>query len=80
DINGGLNLADIYSIMDSSATGSKSEMAPLIELLSRIVGKDGSFGVKIFMQHMPATYTALIDAYEQLLAAYGSGDMSGFGQ
>ena len=80
DINGGLNLADIYGIMDSSATSSQSAMAPLIELLSRIVGKDGSFGVKIFMQHMPATYTALIDAYEQLLAAYGSGDFSGFEQ
>ena len=71
DINGRLNLADIYSIMDSSATSGESAMAPLIELLSRIVGKDGSYGVKIFMQHMPATYTALIDAYEQLLAAYG---------
>ncbi|MBR5733230.1 MAG: lipase family protein [Lachnospiraceae bacterium] len=80
DINGRLNLADIYSLMDSSATAGESEFAPLVELLSRIVGKDGSFGVKIFMQHMPATYTALIDAYEQLLAAYGSGGMSGFGQ
>ncbi len=76
DINGGMNLADIYSIIDSSSTGSESEMAPLIELLSRIVGKDGSFGVKIFMQHMPATYTALIDAYEQMLAAYGDNNFA----
>ncbi len=71
DINGGINMADIYSIMDASPTSGDSAFAPLVELLSRIVGKDGSYGVKIFMQHMPATYTALIDAYEQMLAAYG---------
>ncbi len=71
DINGGINMADIYSIMDASPTSGDSAFAPLVELLSRIVGRDGSYGVKIFMQHMPATYTALIDAYEQLLAAYG---------
>ena len=71
DINGGINMADIYSIMDASPTSGSSAFAPLVELLSRVVGRDGTFGVKIFMQHMPATYTALIDAYEQLMAAYG---------
>ena len=71
DINGGINMADIYSIMDAAPASGSSAFAPLVELLSRIIGRDGSYGVKIFMQHMPATYTALIDAYEQLMAAYG---------
>ena len=76
DINGGLSMKDIYEIMDSSSKGSESDFAPLVNQLAKIIERDGTYGVSIFMQHMPATYAKLIEAYS-MLAANGPGALSG---
>lgn len=66
DENGGRNMADMYAIMDGSATGSESKYAGLFNRLDKVIGRDGSWGMDIFGQHMPMAYTALIDAYAQI--------------
>ena len=65
--NGGLSMADMYAIMDGSETGAESVYAGLFRQLEKVIGRDGSWGMTIFGQHMPATYSALIDAYGQIL-------------
>lgn len=67
--NGRKNMKDIYAIMDASPTSSESDLAPLIELLEKIIGRDGTFGSNVLMQHLPMVYSGLIDAYEQIYAA-----------
>lgn len=70
--NGNLNMADMYEIMDASEHGSESIYAGLFSRLEKVIGRDGSWGVDIFGQHMPMTYTALIDAYGSILEQFPS--------
>ena len=72
DVNGRLNMKDIYKIMDGSPTSSESDFAPLIELLEKVIPRDGSFGSSVLMQHMPMVYQGLIDAYSQIYEAMGA--------
>lgn len=67
DGNGRRNMADMYAIMDGSETGSESAYAGLFARLDKVIGRDGTWGMDIFGQHMPMAYTALIDAYGQIL-------------
>lgn len=67
DENGGRNMADMYAIMDNAAAGESSPYAGLFKRLEKVIGRDGSWGMDIFGQHMPMAYTALIDAYGQIL-------------
>lgn len=79
DVNGGLNMKDIYKIMEGSKTSTESDFAPLIDLLQKVIPKEGTFNGSVLMQHMPMVYQGLIDAYEQIYASMMSGalDMSG---
>ena len=66
DINGGINMQDVYEIIDSAPHGKESDLAPLVDLISKLIGRDGTYGVGIFMQHMPTTYAQLIQVYAKM--------------
>lgn len=57
--NDNMSLIELYQTegVDNSAFG------PLIANFKKLIGEDGSFGVEIFMRHMPATYMALLDYF-----------------
>ncbi len=72
-VNGELNLTDIYAKMAETAGSENSSLNPILNQVSKIIGRDGQFGMSIFMQHMPMTYKALIEAYSQMMAAMPGG-------
>jgi hypothetical protein len=74
DINGGINMQDVYDIIDSAPDGKKSDFAPLADLVSKLIGRDGSYGVGIFMQHLPTTYAQLIRLSAQMYPALQQGN------